>query len=373
MTRTRTIVLTGEYPPSIGGVAGYAGQWVAHVADDEAVAVIRIVTGDSHDATDAVRPVHSVSSWSNLHELNRTRRTIVGDDADCILFHYVPHMYSPRGLPVGVVVLLLACRLTARRTRVISLLHEFAVAPTTVRSSFASVAQWALTAAIAAMSHRVVLTTPARLQLVARRLSFVSKKLIFIPISPSIALPSVRYSASRHPVVLHVGSAHPSTRTDWVREAAAQLAQSCPEAKCVVTGPTLDAAGVFNVGHVSDEELGRLLASAEVVLQPFSDGASTRRTTIVNALVAGRPVVSSVGDDVSTDYFDGCVILARSQQEFIDVVVRLCKLAVERSGLAEQVQVWSTQHVSWEVTALEWRSVLRDLSPGRSRVLWERT
>ena len=55
------------------------------------------------------------------------------------------------------------------------------------------------------------------------------------------------------------------------------------------------AGRVHASGPLSDEDLSRHVAACDVMLQPYPDGVSTRRTSIMAALSHGKPVVTTSG------------------------------------------------------------------------------
>ena len=61
------------------------------------------------------------------------------------------------------------------------------------------------------------------------------------------------------------------------------------------TLPELDASRIFAAGTLDDVELSCHLQACDLMMQPYRDGASTRRTTLMAALAHGLPVVTTVG------------------------------------------------------------------------------
>jgi glycosyltransferase involved in cell wall biosynthesis len=52
---------------------------------------------------------------------------------------------------------------------------------------------------------------------------------------------------------------------------------------------------IHATGPLQDHDLSHHLSACDLVLQPFPDGLSTRRTSLMNALAHGIPVVSNSG------------------------------------------------------------------------------
>jgi glycosyltransferase involved in cell wall biosynthesis len=71
--------------------------------------------------------------------------------------------------------------------------------------------------------------------------------------------------------------------------------------------PPLRAAPGIDVrmpGRMSAEELSLRLVASDVALLPFTDGVSTRRTTVMAALAHGLPVVGLCGVNTDTALLD---------------------------------------------------------------------
>lgn len=106
-------------------------------------------------------------------------------------------------------------------------------------------------------------------------------------------------------VLAAFGTAHENRLMEYVKEAAAAVAQSGRATVLLNLGAGAPAlhlephVRVVTPGALLDEELSRHLAAADVYLAPFTDGLSTRRTTLMAALQHGLPVVGT--DGPSTD------------------------------------------------------------------------
>lgn len=54
-------------------------------------------------------------------------------------------------------------------------------------------------------------------------------------------------------------------------------------------------------GYLPEAEVSRYLASADIAVFPFIDGASLRRTTLISALTHGLPIISTLGSELTDD------------------------------------------------------------------------
>ena len=103
------------------------------------------------------------------------------------------------------------------------------------------------------------------------------------------------------------GGAHPSRLVSWIERAIEQIADRPPCGRRVVLfhvgGERIDwgrtSTPVVTTGRLSAEEAADAVATMDVLINPFSDGFSTRRTSAIAALQEHVPLLSTFG--VSTD------------------------------------------------------------------------
>ena len=103
-------------------------------------------------------------------------------------------------------------------------------------------------------------------------------------------------------VLASFGSDHPSFLLDYVVGAANAVAAARGSVKLLCLGAGtrpvtgLDArVELYRPGTQSSDELATGLSACDIYLSPFSDGLSTRRTTLMAALEHGLPVVGTDG------------------------------------------------------------------------------
>jgi glycosyltransferase involved in cell wall biosynthesis len=102
-------------------------------------------------------------------------------------------------------------------------------------------------------------------------------------------------------VLAAFGTGHPSRLLDYVARAADSVASGGQETVVLNLGfntPPVEAGPsvrVLTPGHLDDHAISSHLAVADIYLAPFSDGVSTRRTTVMAALQHGLPIVGTDG------------------------------------------------------------------------------
>lgn len=111
-----------------------------------------------------------------------------------------------------------------------------------------------------------------------------------------------RLGIGEHAIVLAAfGTGHPSRMLDYVADATNSVASQGHETILLNLGfntPDVsvdDAVRVVAPGHLEEEAISRHLAAADVYLAPFTDGVSTRRTTLMAALQHGLAIVGTGG------------------------------------------------------------------------------
>jgi glycosyltransferase involved in cell wall biosynthesis len=301
-------ILTGEYPPQPGGVADYTQQ-VAHalaVAGDTVtvfappigpkasepglVAVVRL--------PDHFGPRGLLALTRHLRRLGRPR----------VLVQYVPHAFGWRALNV-----LFASWLASSRYRHEVLFHEVAIGYEPGQSRkhrlLAGITQMHA-ALIARTARRVFVSIPAWGEWLAR-LSPRASAARWVPIPsnvPTQADPvAVRAVQARYPgpLVGHLGTYGPFV-APLVRAALPGiLAEASAQILLLGRGSAAMAArwqgelGHAERIHAADDlppaELAAHLAACTVLLQPFADGISTRRTSAMAGVALGVPTVTNAG------------------------------------------------------------------------------
>lgn len=109
-------------------------------------------------------------------------------------------------------------------------------------------------------------------------------------------------------VVALFGTGHPSRAVDHAEAAIAALANRHGAEIIHVLNLGLGApplavpsgVAVTRPGHLGATELSLQLRTSDIVLLPFVDGISTRRTTLMAALAHGLPVVTVYGPDTDS-------------------------------------------------------------------------
>ncbi len=97
-------------------------------------------------------------------------------------------------------------------------------------------------------------------------------------------------------------------------------------------------------GHLPAEDVLPLLSRAPLVLAPFGDGLTGRRTSAMAAMSAGAQVLSSVGPLLDPLFEDSPIALARDERGFVELAGRLWADPESHSHRDQRVE-WHRAHL----------------------------
>jgi glycosyltransferase involved in cell wall biosynthesis len=128
------------------------------------------------------------------------------------------------------------------------------------------------------------------------------------------------------------------------------------------------AERVHWTGYTSPDEVSANLLAADVVVMPYRDGVSFRRTTFIAALCHGRPVVTTRPSVPLAELRDGDNVLLAAPCD-VDLlaraIIRLADDADLRTHLSEGARVLG-QQFSWDKIARQTADVYRRVPGGQS-------
>lgn len=323
-------LITGEYPPQPGGVSDYS-RLLAHglAACGDQVHVWAPESGAEL----------SVPAGVSLHRLpgHFGARALACLDAALkrqsrpfrLLVQYVPHMYGWKAMNVPF------CLWLARQRQLAPwvMFHEV-VFPCTWQQHLAHNCLGAVTHVMAGIVARsaaqVFVAIPAWAQLV-QRVAPRQRRITWLPIPSTVAtaVPAARVQVVRahhlrqeqDQIVGHFGT-FGGMIGQQLLEILPRLLRH-PDRTGMLIGrnshhfldqllqrePSL-AGRVFAAEDLSAEDVAVHLAACDVLVQPYPDGASSRRTSLMAALALGRAVVTTYGRLSEPLWHDGFVCLA---------------------------------------------------------------
>ena len=307
-------LITGEYPPQPGGVSDYSrlvACGLAAAGDEVHVWAPECPAQLQND--DGV-VVHRLPGHFGPRALIALARSIDGSGQSRMLVQYVPHAFGFRAMNLLFCLWLFG----RRRSGTVVMFHEV-MFPMRVSQP---------------LKHNVIgLTTRLMAMLVARSAEriFVATLLwdgllrrfigshdsiSWLPVpsnipvvndSAGVAGMRLAYSPNGAPLLGHFG-AHSGLVGRSVEDLLAPVLERWPDARMLLIGADSTnfrdrwvganpgfADRVYATGALAPERLSLALQACDVMIQPYPDGISTRRGSVMAALAHGRAVVTTKG------------------------------------------------------------------------------
>jgi glycosyltransferase involved in cell wall biosynthesis len=304
-------ILAPEYPPECGGVGDYTALVAAGLAD----AGDRVHVWHPAPASGSIeRPIGTRLTVHPLPDRfgGQSRRTLaaaLSATPGVLLVQYVPGAFGAHGLNVPFCRWLARLRRDGRDVRV--MFHEpffyFGIARPW-RNVFALV-QRAMAAILLRASTRVYYSTETWTRLLAPYGPQAGVDVLPIPATIPVDPPADAIAAapSRRRgefVIGHFGTYgdHVGRQLDQVMPA---LLRRLPAARVLLVGGGSEAfAGTLPAdvrdradatGRLSGADAAAALRACDLLVQPYPDGVTTRRTSVMAALTTSVPVVTTAG------------------------------------------------------------------------------
>jgi len=303
-------VLTGEYPPRPGGVGDYTRQ-VSRALARAGQRVHVWVPGEGGVCDEGGVTVHRVPGLltpAGLPGLSRALDACLGPRR--LLLQYVPHALGMRAMNVPFCAWFAARRRDERWVYVHEAVHPWSPrAP--LRHHVLAGTTRLMARIVAGAADRVFLSIPrwadhlpARVRPHARWLPVPSN--LPVDVAPD-AVAALRAGLGAGPWLGHFGT-YGRLTAEPLEAALVPLLQKDEARRALLLGrgsrafaQGLEARHAELRGRLeardslSLEALAEHLASCDVLLQPYPDGVSTRRTTVMAGLALGLPVVTNTG------------------------------------------------------------------------------
>lgn len=308
---THWAVLTGEYPPQAGGVSDYTRQVCGGLAatGDRVTVFAPPCAGEVSDS--------GVSVIRLPDHFGRRGRAVVVEQLsnarpDRVLVQYVPHAFGIKAMNLPFARWVLRLKKLAP---VWVMVHEvaFPFVRRPLRHNLIAVANRLMARWVVNAADRLFVTIPAWGEML-RRLAPKSPPAEWLPVPsnlPTFADPTaVAAVRTGYPADTLIG--HFGTYGRWITNLlspclAALLRQNTDRLALLVGrgGPAFrnefvtahpDLAGrVVATGDLTPNTVATHLAACDLLVQPYPDGVSGRRTTAVSGLALGVPLVSNRG------------------------------------------------------------------------------
>jgi len=322
-------IVTGEYPPAGGGVSDYTfavANALASAGDEVNVWCPAGANTEFANPEPSRVNVHAIAGTWSARDLERVDAALDALPAPRrLLVQWVPHAFGKRSVNVRF------CRWVrsrARRGDVLDLMvHEPGLGfgeGSFAHNAAAAVHRLMLTLLLS-NARRVWISIPAWADTLRRfALGRADLEFRWLPIPSTIAVDRSSDVAARlraqtllrsDGVIVGHFSTYPADVRNALHEIIPPLLANFPEVQVQLLGRGSEAAAE-ELRTVAGLRAGRIKASGDLVstalsshlqicdvmLQPYADGASTRRTTLMAALAHGVPVVTTYGK-LSEDFW----------------------------------------------------------------------
>ena len=345
------VIITGEYPPQPGGVSAYTRRVAEGLAAaGEQVHVLAPACGGPSTG-DGVATVHRLPGTFGAHALQAMAQVLEAlPERRRILVQWVPHAFGWRAMNLPL------CAWLATRPEPLDVMfHEVAYPwrPSAKALVLAS-AHRVMAGLISLGADRAYTSTPAWEPLL-RRVG-LRGELQWLPVPSNLperadpeAVARVRCRLSSGDVTRFVGHfgthgepiaplvAHALPAVLRARGDAAALlvgrgSQACRD-RLAAAHPAL-ATRLAATGELTDEEAAAHLAACDVLVQPYPDGATTRRGSLMAGLALGRAIVTNDGP-LTEPFWRGsaAVALARDPGAIAAIAAELLGDASRSSAL----------------------------------------
>lgn len=305
-------IITGEYPPQIGGVADYT----ALVATSLAATGERVhvwAPGSSGDSIEAGVNVHRVFGTFGSQHLRRVDSALDEYRAPRRLWvQWVPHAFGRRSLNMQF------CRWLRRRVTVHgdqleALVHEpFLGMRGGIRHRGAAAVQRVMARVALGRASRILVTTPAWEERLKRHAPGAEFRWAPVPSGIPVAVePDVRNRVRQQlglTAAAHVIGTFGSTGAAHSRAIAAVLDRTSGNTTVLLIGMRsielrhsvsalrpASAQRLIATGAIDAAQVSACLLASDVMVQPYPDGICGRHSSAAAILAHGIPMVSTSG------------------------------------------------------------------------------
>jgi glycosyltransferase involved in cell wall biosynthesis len=367
---TTWAILTGEYPPQAGGVADYTRLVARGLADAGDRVTVFAPSTDRPDASDTgvsvVRLPDHFARRGRAVVLEHLRRL----NPDRILVQYVPHAYGRKAMNVPFAGWV---RFALRRVAPVWVMfHEvaFPFVRRPLRHNLIAVANRLMARLVADSADRVFVAIPAWGTLL-RTLAPWSRPAEWLPV-PSNLLTSADPAAVRRTLPVGTLIGHFGTYGGAVAElleaALLTLLKSDSDRVALLVGRNAErfrthllartpdlASRVVATGELPPNLAAAHLAACDLLVQPYPDGVSCRRTSVMSGLALGRPVVTNLGplsEPVWATEENGVTLAASASPDTIVAAAErvLAVPPVERAAMGQSARRWYAARFAVERT-----------------------
>lgn len=359
-------LLSGALPPEIDGIGDYTwnlGQEFKRLGHE-----VTYVTGNSPQRAASPSPeIHALFDRKDAKTFLPLANNPVFDGLDWLILQYNPFSFGPRGLNPNLPRVLK--HLKAKGIKIAVMFHETYVPSWPWRFFVMRLWQYPQFSAICQTADCAFVSTERWLPAV--REVTTKLPLYHAPVGSNLphclltrAEAKTKIGAAEHtPLVGLFGTAHVSRALDFVGDAAAEIQKQHPNAALAYVGrdgaaveETCKGIKVLNLGPLDAEEAAIAIRAMDVMISPFTDGISTRRTSVITALQQGTPLCTTSRewtDKLFSDFPAESFRMSPAEDKaaFITNAVAMAAAAKDNPEAGADLRAAFETHFSWPSVA----------------------
>ena len=342
-------LITGEYPPQLGGVSDYThsvAKGLADAGDNVHVWCPPAPSGTVQCAGVTVHRDLGRAGSKDLRNLSRDLERFPGPRQ--ILVQWVPHAYGFRSMNVGFCLWL--WERARRGDRVDLMVHEASLGfgEGSWRQNVPALVHRLMTTILMRGASRIWISTPRwegrfRPYAFGREVPFewlpIPSNIPVVQDSTGIRSLRKKYAPEGCLIIGHFGTYNPSVALPL--ESILSALEATPFTGVILLmGAGSDefrmrvhrqqpglASRVYATGALAAEDLSRHLSACDLLVQPYIDGVSSRRTSFMAGLSHGKPMLTTSGPPTEPLWAaSGAVALVPvgDPHGFVESLGRLC-------------------------------------------------
>jgi glycosyltransferase involved in cell wall biosynthesis len=379
----RLCLLSPHFPPDLSGIGDYT-YFLANAlggigCEVDVLTAVGEIDTVLYPPARGVRIHRLVKTWG-VRGLPHVLRVLRSLDPEVLVVQYAPHAFHPRGITLAISLLPALVRM-ATRIPVIVNFHELYIPfDSSLKHCVGALWQRAMGFLIAAPSHALTAVS-TEWQRRLRRVG-VWKPIQVIPVGSNIPrvdvsaedVQRVREKLGMDRTALLIGSfgsVGPHGEVGLVLKAVEKLkpegslkllwiGRSGPHtgrgAKWQETNQSVrdGSAEMIWTGSLPHPDVSRLMAACDLFVLPFTDGISSKRTTLAAALLHGLPILTTRGkqlDDIFVHRDNMYLVPVGDPQSFEDGLMELAQCPELRARLARGARALHDARFAWDVIA----------------------
>lgn len=360
------LILTPHYPPREGGTSEYVARLCEELQKHGHK--IHVVTREGSASQSPTSVEVFKGPWS-LFSLGHLLSIIRDNRPDVILLQYGPYSFNRRGPGLPVVSLIIAASILTK-TPFVVYGHELY---TPWRQSYIRF-PWHFTQRVAIFllllfSKRFVTTIESRRRRLTSLFPWWRDRINVVPVAPTLDREIIdsnwrkTHGIDEDTILLSaMGTDDPEKGARLLGNIAdAALDRNISFRFVTIGGMRPNHPHIESWGYVDAHDAWNLLASSDLFIMPYDDGVSARRTSALNALAAGAPMLTTYGINTDEALFPkGSLMMAPAGQieELTKMAVTLAGDESARQDLRSASQDLSKQF-SWSSHIHHWEHLMK--------------